>query len=485
MNAVIQPRLALLGAAVLVTACTALLVSQQAAAHGYMSYPPSRAKLCQDRLNTDCGGAQYEPHSVGETLKGFPATGPADGKLASGIERFGAMDAQSATRWHKTEITEREIAFDWRFTTAHSTTGWEYFITRVGWNPNEPLTRASFDLTPFCTVAFDGGFPTGGSNANPGDLAQKHQCTLPADRQGYHVIYGVWTVNDTANAFYNAVDVDIQTDPYDDGWKNVGSFAPLPSLIAGDVVTARAFTGIGESAPYSISLVIDNNEMGHQDNWSLALAQKLNAAQPLVRAGQRNAQGQIEAQRGMNLFYAQPESGVVSYQMDFQLVGDPGAYARLEDLLPEYELQQGRVDVDLKVATNRTLNVEVTVFDAQHKAVGTARQIVNSTTTPLSIAVRSAPGPHQVKLLARSDDGRINLQALHDVRLTGEAGGGDYEYVYGEGVQHYKGGTTVLQTDGKVYRCLSDQVAPWCQNTSTMHYAPGVGHAWQSAWEVL
>lgn len=471
--------------AVLAAAGIALLASQQAAAHGYMSYPPSRAKLCQDRLNTDCGGAQYEPHSVGETLKGFPATGPADGKLASGPDRFGAMDAQSGTRWHKTEITDRDIAFDWRFTAAHPTTGWEYFITQPGWNPNEPLTRASFDLTPFCTVAFGGGFPTGGSNANPGDLGQKHSCTLPVDRQGYHVILGVWTVHDTGNAFYNAVDVDIQTDPYDDGWKKVGSFAPLPQLIAGDQVTARAFSSAGESTDYSVSLEIASNEQGQQDTWSLALAQKLNAAHPLVRAGQRNAEGVIEAQRGMNLLYAQPDSDVVSYQMDFQLVGDPQAYARLEELQPEYELQQGRVDVDLKVATNRKLNVDVTLFDAEHKAVGSVQQVIDATTAPLRIAVRSSPGAHQAKLIARSDDGRINLQALHDLTLTGEAGGADYDYVYGEGVEHYKGGTTVLQANGKVYRCLSDQLMSWCQNTSPIHYSPGVGHAWQEAWEEL
>lgn len=142
------------------TLLSAMLVPVQGVqAHGYLNEPPSRAYQCQKGLNTNCGGAQYEPQSVGETFKGFPAgaggaegQGPVDGKIASGgIALFSAMDAQSATRWYKTEIKDRNITFDWKYTAAHPATKHEYFITRNGWNPNEPLKRRSFDTTPFCT----------------------------------------------------------------------------------------------------------------------------------------------------------------------------------------------------------------------------------------------------------------------------------------------------------------------------------------------
>jgi len=107
-----------------------LMPAQTALAHGYLNDPPSRAFLCQKGLNKDCGGAQYEPQSVGETFKGFPAgaggaplQGPVDGKIASGgIGLFSAMDAQSATRWHQTEIKDRNITFDWKYTAAHPST---------------------------------------------------------------------------------------------------------------------------------------------------------------------------------------------------------------------------------------------------------------------------------------------------------------------------------------------------------------------------
>ncbi|WP_177944882.1 lytic polysaccharide monooxygenase, partial [Klebsiella grimontii] len=33
---------------------------------------------------------------------------------------------------------------------------------------------------------------------------------IPTDRKGYHVIYAVWGIGDTVNAFYQAIDVNIQ-----------------------------------------------------------------------------------------------------------------------------------------------------------------------------------------------------------------------------------------------------------------------------------
>ena len=85
--------------------------------------------------------------------------GPIDGKIASGGNSlFSALDAQSATRWQMTEIKDRNIDFQWRYTAVHPATKHEYFITRDGWNPNEALKRASFESTPFCTV--DGGNQT-------------------------------------------------------------------------------------------------------------------------------------------------------------------------------------------------------------------------------------------------------------------------------------------------------------------------------------
>nr|WP_181994995.1 lytic polysaccharide monooxygenase [Arsenophonus endosymbiont of Bemisia tabaci] len=74
-------------------------------------------------------------------------------------------------------------------------------MTTQDWNPNAPLTPVSFDLKPFCE-RFDGG-----------EMPAKDQiyfnCDVP-QRTGYQVILGFWSITDTANAFYQVVDVDMQ-----------------------------------------------------------------------------------------------------------------------------------------------------------------------------------------------------------------------------------------------------------------------------------
>lgn len=175
-------------------------MTSSALAHGYVSSPASRAVLCQKGTNTACGPVQYEPQSI-EGPKGFPAGGPADGTLASGGNaRFAALNQQSPTRWTRVALRSGANTFTWNLTALHRTTSWQYFITRQGWDASKPLTRSDFALTPFCTVAGNDQIPA---------YTFSHTCSIPADRTGYHVILAVWNIADTANAFYQAIDVNI------------------------------------------------------------------------------------------------------------------------------------------------------------------------------------------------------------------------------------------------------------------------------------
>jgi predicted carbohydrate-binding protein with CBM5 and CBM33 domain len=94
------------------------------------------------------------------------------------------------------------IQFEWNFTTNHLTTGWQYFITKAGWNANLTLTRASFETTtPFCTVSMT-------PPAQPPMSGVTRTCTLPSRAAGsYHVVIAVWTVDNADWAFYNVMDV--------------------------------------------------------------------------------------------------------------------------------------------------------------------------------------------------------------------------------------------------------------------------------------
>ncbi|WP_026929280.1 lytic polysaccharide monooxygenase [Glycomyces tenuis] len=165
--------------------------------HGYVSDIPSRGAHCKSGAATDCGAIQWEPHSV-EGPKGFPAAGPADGSICSGGNgRFSELDDPRGGNWPKTNVSAGSRTFTWTITAAHSTDKWEYFITRDGWDPTQPLTRADLEPAPLYTD-YDNG-------AQPG-WSVTHNVNLPS-KSGHHLILAVWTIADTANAFYSCVDV--------------------------------------------------------------------------------------------------------------------------------------------------------------------------------------------------------------------------------------------------------------------------------------
>ena len=477
------------------TACTSsmllvstLLVTQNVAAHGYLEVPPSRALACQKGLNINCGGAQHEPQSVGETFKGFPngvggapLQGPVDGKIASGGHSlFSAMDAQSATRWHLTEIKDRNIDFQWRYTAAHPATKHEYFITRNGWNPNEALKRASFDSTPFCVV--DGG-------NQPPVSGAKHSCTLPDDKTGQHVILAIWTVGDTDAAFYNATDVNILAEAsLPGGWSSVGSIAPAAQLLVGDKVKARAFSATGEHPEYSVEISIDSAEQGLPNNWSFKLAEQINAAHTTVRAGVRDDNGNIQPVKGTNSLYAQKESGVTRYEVQLIMQEDTAARLSVAALQDEYVLDKGLAKVDFSVMSNRKMNIEATLFDEHNKLVGSTTAEVDSGTRGLAIDVRSNPGAHTLTLVGTTLDGRTTRQDTQTVTFSGEGVGIDYDYVFPQGLKDYTAGTKVLQPKtNEVFECKPFPAAGYCQQytVTATQFEPGVGTHSHMAWEKL
>ncbi|WP_455353583.1 lytic polysaccharide monooxygenase auxiliary activity family 9 protein [Streptomyces sp. SYSU K217416] len=183
----------------LAVAGISVVATGSATSHGYTDQPISRQKLCANRTVTGCGEIIYEPQSV-EGPKGFPAAGPADGKIcAGGNSRFAQLDDPRGGNWPATKVTGGQgYSFRWQFTAMHATTDFKYYITRNGWNRTQPLTRAALDPQPFMTVAYNG--------ARPGSTAV-HQGTIPTQKTGKHIILAVWTVHDTTNAFYACSDV--------------------------------------------------------------------------------------------------------------------------------------------------------------------------------------------------------------------------------------------------------------------------------------
>ncbi|POX40741.1 chitin-binding protein [Streptomyces sp. Ru73] len=178
-----------------------LLATGSAASHGYGTQPPSRQSLCAAGTVKDCGAIQYEPQSV-EGPKGFPAAGPADGKIcAGGNSGFAELDDPRGGKWPATNLKAGQgFTFTWKMTARHATTDFRYYITKQGWDPSKPLTRAALESQPFMTV------PMGGKQ--PPEVWSQ-QGTVPTGHTGRHMILGVWNIADTGNAFYSCADVNL------------------------------------------------------------------------------------------------------------------------------------------------------------------------------------------------------------------------------------------------------------------------------------
>ncbi len=183
----------------LAIAGVSVLATTSASSHGYTDSPISRQKLCANGTVTGCGNIQWEPQSV-EGLKGFPAAGPADGKICSGGNgQFAQLDDPRGGNWLTTQVTGGQgYSFRWQFTARHSTSDFRYYITKDGWDSTKPLTRAALESQPFMTVPY-------GNKQPPTTLT--HQGTIPTQKTGKHIILAVWNVADTANAFYACSDV--------------------------------------------------------------------------------------------------------------------------------------------------------------------------------------------------------------------------------------------------------------------------------------
>ena len=167
-------------------------------AHGYVTSPGSRAYFgtaAAGNLNQNVGRAQWEPQSIEAPKNTF-----IDGKLASaGVTGFEPLDEQTATRWHKSVINPGNFTISWNLTVQHRTSTWDYYITKTGWNPNTPLKISDFELI----AQID-------DKATVPPKIVNQTITVPQDRKGYHVILAVWNISDTTNAFYQAIDVNIQ-----------------------------------------------------------------------------------------------------------------------------------------------------------------------------------------------------------------------------------------------------------------------------------
>ena len=454
-------------------------VSVGALAHGYVKSPESRSYACNQGNNLNCGAVQWEPQSV-EGVSGFPETGPADGKLASAANAaFSALDEQSPSRWSKTPMVSGWQDFTWQFTANHVTRNWRYYLTRQDWDSTAPLTRDSFDLSPFCVID--------GNMVQPPKL-MSHQCYVPEGRSGYQVILAVWEIGDTDNSFYNMIDVQFDGASVPSEWSDVGNINPSMDLNAGDKVMTRVFTANGEQVAQQTSVTIADAEQGLKDNWPYVLASAINASQSDIQAGQKNAAGDIAPVYGKNEIYARSGSGVERVEIGFEIAPAEGNSVTVSGLADSYAIEQGQANVSFDVTTTGELTVSAYLFNHDGAAAGFSQQTVNNTSANFVVAVTDPMAGHyhlQVKAQAADDE---VFQQNYDLFLSAPSTTPDADFVFPEGIGAYQAGTRVLQPkDGKVYQCKPWPYSGYCQQWSATAtgFEPGVGADWSMAWTAL
>jgi chitin-binding protein len=190
------------------------------ARHGHIFTPPSRAYLAWKAGQIDDGalnqreGGKFFPATQGGLIDPIAPDDsanvppPADGQIASAGQATGRFLDDPGDHWQKHDVYAGEVLdISWHFNANHKTRRFNYFITRENWNPQQVLTRASFEDKPFYQVEFAHN-PHWAHNAeltppNP----TYHALKLPALR-GYHVLLAVWEVCDTSMAFYQVVDLN-------------------------------------------------------------------------------------------------------------------------------------------------------------------------------------------------------------------------------------------------------------------------------------
>ncbi|KRW59401.1 N-acetylglucosamine-binding protein GbpA [Pseudomonas sp. TTU2014-080ASC] len=491
----------------------AALTCQQASAHGFVESPKSRSFMCHSeggQANTNCGPVEYEPQSVeyigrpDGSLSHFPSNsqactgdftkcGPADGTIpAGGLPQFSALNEQTATRWAKNVVKPGPLDITWLYRAAHSTRYWQFYITKKDWNPNQPLTRDSFELKPL----LDEPWPSLNAPVESGQRTH-HKLNIPADRSGYHVLLATWKVHDTDATFYQVIDLDIKNDSVAPStWTNVGSVQP-EALSIGDKVKTRVFNAKNEDQTKQITLDISNADLAKADIWPFELARKVNAANKGYLMGLVNSQDQVVPNYGINDIVVKKGSNITNVIIEKQQAAKPGELS-ISGLQPEYLIKNGQADIHFTaIAKGGEYTIKATVFNKNNEAVA-YQQAPAGNSPHFSMAIKGQqPGDFDLTVVATGKNDEVLQQSQRfklkeETNTGGNTGGGnggstsEYDHVFPEGLSSYIAGTVVLQPkDGQRYQCkpfpYSGYCVQWKEGANA--FEPGVGHSWDMAWE--
>jgi chitin-binding protein len=239
--------------------------------------------------------------------------------------------------------------------------------------------------------------------------------------------------------------------------------------------------------------VIETAEQGQANNWSYALANKVNQEQSQIRAGQLNDQGDFTPVYGTNPVYLKAGSGLNSVEIGYKVeTPEPDYNLEVTGLESEYIIGDSPTQLNLTLAASGDLSAELTVFNHHREPLAsyTDQMADGEVTTATLTLSKSEPGHHMLVVVLKDQQGSVVDQNTLDFHLTEEATpppSDDYDFVFPEGMDNYTAGTKVLASDGNIYQCKAFPYSGYCTqwSPSANQYEPAVGSHWPSAWDKL
>jgi hypothetical protein len=246
------------------------------------------------------------------------------------------------------------------------------------------------------------------------------------------------------------------------------------------------FDAAGERPELQTKVLIASSADGQRNNWSHLLASRINAEQPLLRAGQIGQDGAIHPVYGQNTVYAKAGSNLTRVEVQVNKETPPAADFSVSELKSAYVIRNGQLSIDFNVSASGEMELGAYLYDGAGVAKGYATATLNNNSAPLAVALsQPKAGAHQMVLKAVLKGSGALLQKTFNISLSEDAGPAAYDYVFPTGLAGYKAGSRVLQPkNGKVYACKPFPYSGYCiqWSVNSTYYEPGVGSNWQDAW---
>ena len=461
-------------------------LSGQSLAHGTMEVPESRIYNCflnnpENPSDPACAAAKavsgsqpfYDWNEINQAnAAGNHQALVPDGQLcAGGRSKYAGMNL-ARSDWQATPITPNaDGTFDFVFyaTAPHSTQDWIFYITRQGYTGSAPLQWG--DLFEFCRL---GNVPVGA------DKRYTLNCPLP-ELTGKHVIYTTWQRSDSTEAFYTCTDV-VLGDGGSSPWADEGALQAQTDLTAGATVTLRLFNSSGndmETLTYAVAQDMTAAE------WALAFAQTVNAQSQYARIGILNPDdGSITpvASATENRVYTQANLNL-SHEIDLSPPNTDTNQAPTAAITADATSITGAGTVNLSASGSSDPDGDTLTYlwSSNHGTLS------STSGENVSLTLGAPTSAQTVTVTLQVSDNELSAQQSISISHSPEGQtGGDYDYVYPQGIGSYVPGETVVQgSDGNLYQCRPFPEGQWCNINSAYHYGPGSGANWADAWIAL